>query len=229
MKRTFILISLLTITIISLITAACCYVSGNTFTMPSGNKENNPYHTYNIDDIDNKTNNNQDRKKQNSQKNSSQNNITNNTTNNTGIKPFYNNTGLNKSTNIKPKNNNNKNTNKNINKNIIPTSKPAKKSSNKTREKPSRERAFKKHNPDTIKKIEFQNHFIKIKAGSSINILFKTNPEKSSHTGIVYKSYNKSIAVYKNNKLTAIKRGFTTILIMLKDGTVKAACPVKVI
>ncbi len=226
MKRIFILISLLTITIISLITAASyCYVSGNTFTIPSGNKENNPYHTYNIDDIDNKTNNKQNRKKQNSQKDSSQNNTTNNTTNNTEIKPFYNNTGLNKSTNNKPKNNNNKHTNKNI----IPTSKPAKKNSNKTREKPSRERTFKKHNPDTIKKIEFQNHFIKIKTGSSINILFKTNPEKPSHTGIIYKSYNNSIAIYKNNKLTAIKRGFTTILIMLKDGTVKAACPVKVI
>lgn len=225
MKRTLILISLLTSTIILLITAArYCYVSGNTFTMPSGNKENNPYHTYNIDGMDNKTNNSQSRKQQNSQKENSQTNTTNN---NTEVKPFYNNTGFNKNkrTNNKQKNNNSKHTNKNI----ISTSKPVKKYFNKTRKKPSKERDLKKHNPDTITKIEFQNHFIKIKTGTSINVLFKTNPEKHSHTGMVYKSYNKSIAVYKNNKLTAIKKGFTTILIMLKDGTVKAACPVKVI
>lgn len=210
MKRTLILIFLLTCTITSLITAAsCCYVSGNTFTIPSGNKENNPYHTYNIDNINNKTDKHQNRKNNNNiQKDNHQ---AANTNNNTEVKHFYNNTEVNK------------------NKNIISPSKPAKKASNKTRKKTSRKRAFKKHNPNTITKIEFQNHFIKIKAGSSKNILFKTNPEKSSHTGMFYKSYNKSVAVYNNNKLTAIKKGFTTILIMVKDGTVKAACPVKVI
>lgn len=58
MKRTLILIFLLINAISALITAASyCYVSGNTFTIPSGNKENNPYHTYNIDGKEDKNQN----------------------------------------------------------------------------------------------------------------------------------------------------------------------------
>lgn len=228
MKKTPIIILLLTIIITSLITAASrCYVSGNTFKIPSGNEENNQYHTYNIDNINNKTNNHKNKQNNNIPKNNSHSSSTNNIPE---VKHFYNNTNdnKNKSTNNKPDNNkpNNKPDNKPDNKpnnnkpvNTISTNKPKK----------SRERTYKKQNPDTITKIEFKNHFIKIKAGSSKNILLKTHPAESRYTGMVYKSNNNSIAVYKDNKLTAIKKGFTTILIMLKDGTVKAACPVKVV
>ncbi len=222
MKRTLILIFLLINAISALITAASyCYVSGNTFTIPSGNKENNPYHTYNIDGKEDK---NQNRKNKNIQKDISQ-DI--NTNNNPKPKHSYSNTDFNKdkSTDNKEKNNYIKDTNKNI----ISTDKPHKKDFNKTRKKTSTKKTYKKQNQDTITKIEFQNHFIKIKAGTSKNILFKTNPAKASHTGIVCKSNNNAIAVYKNNKLTAIKKGFTTIIIMIKNGTVKAACPVKVV
>ncbi|MCI9077756.1 MAG: hypothetical protein HFH68_02365 [Lachnospiraceae bacterium] len=246
MKRTLILIFLLINTIISLIiNASYCYVSGNTFIIPSDNKNNNPYHTYKIDK---KTDNSQNKKNNASQKDRNQNintnnnnttaNTTNNTTNTTDAagNNTNNNTRTN-NTNIKGKhiyNNNdfdkNKqkhNYSKHTNKNNISVNKTVRQNHNKTIKKPSRKRTI--TNSNAITKIEFRKHFIKIKEGSSKNILFTTNPAKASHTNIIYKSDNTSVAVYNNNKLTAVKKGFTTIIIALKNGTVKAACPVKVI
>ncbi len=224
MKKTFIFVFLLFNAIISLITAASyCYVSGNTFTIPSDNKESNPYHTYKInkstDNIQNNKNNNTHKNnnldKNNSiQKDNSLNiNINNNNTQDN-----------NANNNIKNKHyyNRNKNSGKNRINKVIQTY-------NKTSKKPYRKKTLKKQKTNNITKIEFQKHFIKIKAGSSENILFTTTPVKSSHANLLYKSNNNSIAVYKNNKLTGIKKGFTTILIMLKNRTVKAACPIKVI
>jgi len=224
MKKTFIFVFLLFNAIISLIGAASyCYVSGNTFTIPSDNKESNPYHTYKINK---NTDNSKNKKNNNIQKNNNlhkNNSIQKGNSLNTNIN--NNNTqDNNANNNIKNKHyyNRNKNSGKNRINKVIQTC-------NKTDKKPYRKKTLKKQNTNNIKKIEFQKHFIKIKAGSSEDISFTTTPVKSSHANLVYKSNNNSIAVYKNNKLTGIKKGFTTILIMLKNGTVKAACPVKVI
>ena len=76
--------------------------------------------------------------------------------------------------------------------------------------------------------IEFSKHFIKIPVGKTINISLKIKPNNLSYKKIIYTSDNNSVAIYKNNKITGIKKGFTTVLIKLPDGTIKAACPVKV-
>lgn len=222
MKKSVTLIFLFISTLIVLITVAChCYVSGNTFKMPPANKKSNPYHVYKIDnnadrDIyrDNK------KTKKNYYENS---NINNSYNTNYNIKS--NNNSNNKNNKIKQK----KYSNKNKDSNISYTNKKTKQDYNKTNNYPVNKTVFKKQNSNIIKKIEFKKHFIKIKAGSSQNILFTTVPAQFPYTGLIYKSNNNSIAVYKNNKLTGVKKGFTTILIMLQNGTVKAACPVKVI
>lgn len=292
MKKTATLLILVFITsIILVIPENYIHVSGNTFTMPQDNKENNQYHTYNIENnkhkpVDKKTNNknynsNKDNITEKPQTNKNQDNYSqeNNTIHNYSTKPEANknhgsynqknNTIHNYST--KPEANKNhgsyskknntihnyntdspadksynnspktQNNNYNNTKNKIKKSKPAPGQSTthipdiktispaKNTSLPCRQKICKKKTINTITKIEFQKHFIKIAAGSCEDILFTTVPSKNPGINFVYKSTDNSIATFKNKKLTGIKKGFTTILIMLPDGTVKAACPVKII
>lgn len=83
--------------------------------------------------------------------------------------------------------------------------------------------------PKKITKIEFSKHFIKLPVGKSVNISFKTTPKKSLPVKLRYKSLDNSIVKFNNHKITGVKKGFTTILIMLPNKTVKAACPVKIV
>lgn len=269
MKKTATLLILVFITsIILVIPENYIHVSGNTFTMPQDNKENNQYHTYNIENNKHKP---VDKKTNNKNYNSNKGNITekpqtnknqdsysqeNNTIHNYSTKPEANknhgsyskknNTIHNyntdppadKSYNNSPKTQNN---NYNNTKNKITKSKPAPGQSTthipnikttspaKSTSLPGRQKICKKKTINTITKIEFQKHFIKIAAGSCEDILFTTVPSKNPGINFVYKSTDNSIATFKNKKLTGIKKGFTTILIILPDGTVKAACPVKII
>lgn len=246
MKKTATFLILLFVTsIILVIPENYIHVSGNTFTMPQDNKENNQYHTYNIENnkhkpVDKKTNNknynsNKDNITEKPQTNKNQDNYSkkNNTIHNYNTDP-----PADKSYNNSPKTQNN---NYNNTKNKITKSKPAPGQSTthipnikttspaKSTSLPGRQKICKKKIINTITKIEFQKHFIKIAAGSCEDILFTTVPSKNPGINFVYKSTDNSIATFKNKKLTGIKKGFTTILIMLPDGTVKAACPVKII
>lgn len=230
-------------------------VSGSTFTMPSGNTSNQEgynkeYHKYSIenknteainkynmynnnltDKKDNTTYNNKNysgnnhsnrnNMKQNIQNNNTpipytipDNNITNNKNNHDKIKENFNKNKINKKTinnEVKNKTTNNKINNKKRDKN-----------------KPMSNTIPGNYNINNIT-IEFSKHFIKISSGSTINITLKTKPKNLSFKNIIYKSDDNSIAMYKNSKITGIKKGFTTIFISLPDGTIKAACPVKVV
>lgn len=210
------------------------------------NTEN--YHTYNINETPGTNSN-----KKNSQVNKSKHNKTNNnnyynnTSNNDNNIP-NNNAGSNYSSNSNNNSNSNnysndnyKNSNKKNNNNKTNNKKKSTGNSHKKINKTSRHTSPAKSKPTAvpadlevpgktnITKIEFTQHFIKIPAGKSINIAFKTTPVQSANQDFIYKSSNNNIASFKGNKVTGINKGFTTIIIMLMDGSVKAACPVKVI
>ncbi len=214
-------------------------VSGSTFTMPSGNnssQENNKYHQYNIENkytksinkynihdnnITNKKNNLGDNIKNKSGNNKPDtNNIKQNIQNNNTPVPYSttNNTNYNKNSNGFDKN---KTNNKNINSNNS-------NNNNSISKKPVSNITSGNNNINNII-IEFSKHFIKIPVGKTINISLKIKPNNLSYKKIIYTSDNNSVAIYKNNKITGIKKGFTTVLIKLPDGTIKAACPVKVV
>ncbi len=214
-------------------------VSGSTFTMPSGNnssQENNKYHQYNIENkytksinkynihdnnITNKKNNLGDNIKNKSGNNKPDtNNIKQNIQNNNTPVPYSttNNTNYNKNSNGFD---NNKTNNKNINSNNS-------NNNNSISKKPVSNITSGNNNINNII-IEFSKHFIKIPVGKTINISLKIKPNNLSYKKIIYTSDNNSVAIYKNNKITGIKKGFTTVLIKLPDGTIKAACPVKVV
>lgn len=178
--------------------------SGNTFSIPPDNKENNSYYTYNIEN----------NKKQ------------------------YNNESYvigNKPSSTPPANKTKTYTNRNYNKNktsnnsSVTIKKKTKKLPAKNNKSSRKNNTSQKTIIKTITKIEFQKHFIKIPAGNSEEILFTITPAKTSGLKFIYKSSDNSIVIFKDKKLTALKKGFATILIMLPDGTIKAACPVKVI
>ncbi len=223
-------------------------VSGSTFTMPSGNnssQENNKYHQYNIENkytksinkynihdnnITNKKNNLGDNIKNKSGNNKPDtNNIKQNIQNNNTPVPYSttNNTNYNKNSNGFDKNKTNKKTGKNKtnNKNINSNNSN---NNNSISKKPVSNITSGNNNINNII-IEFSKHFIKIPVGKTINISLKIKPNNLSYKKIIYTSDNNSVAIYKNNKITGIKKGFTTVLIKLPDGTIKAACPVKVV
>ncbi len=231
-------------------------VSGSTFTMPSGNnssQENNKYHQYNIENkytksinkynihdnnITNKKNNLGDNIKNKSGNNKPDtNNIKQNIQNNNTPVPYSttNNTNYNKNSNGFDKNKTNKKTGKNKTNNKINNNKTNNKNinsnnsnnNNSISKKPVSNITSGNNNINNII-IEFSKHFIKIPVGKTINISLKIKPNNLSYKKIIYTSDNNSVAIYKNNKITGIKKGFTTVLIKLPDGTIKAACPVKV-
>lgn len=231
-------------------------VSGSTFTMPSGNnssQENNKYHQYNIENkytksinkynihdnnITNKKNNLGDNIKNKSRNNKPDtNNIKQNIQNNNTPVPYSttNNTNYNKNSNGFDKNKTNKKTGKNKTNNKINNNKTNNKNinsnnsnnNNSISKKPVSNITSGNNNINNII-IEFSKHFIKIPVGKTINISLKIKPNNLSYKKIIYTSDNNSVAIYKNNKITGIKKGFTTVLIKLPDGTIKAACPVKV-
>lgn len=232
-------------------------VSGSTFTMPSGNnssQENNKYHQYNIENkytksinkynihdnnITNKKNNLGDNIKNKSGNNKPDtNNIKQNIQNNNTPVPYNttNNTNYNKNSNGFDKNKTNKKTGKNKTNNKINNNKTNNKNinsnnsnnNNSISKKPVSNITSGNNNINNII-IEFSKHFIKIPVGKTINISLKIKPNNLSYKKIIYTSDNNSVAIYKNNKITGIKKGFTTVLIKLPDGTIKAACPVKVV
>jgi hypothetical protein len=232
-------------------------VSGSTFTMPSGNnssQENNKYHQYNIENkytksinkynihdnnITNKKNNLGDNIKNKSGNNKPDtNNIKQNIQNNNTPVPYSttNNTNYNKNSNGFDKNKTNKKTGKNKTNNKINNNKTNNKNinsnnsnnNNSISKKPVSNITSGNNNINNII-IEFSKHFIKIPVGKTINISLKIKPNNLSYKKIIYTSDNNSVAIYKNNKITGIKKGFTTVLIKLPDGTIKAACPVKVV
>ncbi len=232
-------------------------VSGSTFTMPSGNnssQENNKYHQYNIENkytksinkynihdnnITNKKNNPGDNIKNKSGNNKPDtNNIKQNIQNNNTPVPYSttNNTNYNKNSNGFDKNKTNKKTGKNKTNNKINNNKTNNKNinsnnsnnNNSISKKPVSNITSGNNNINNII-IEFSKHFIKIPVGKTINISLKIKPNNLSYKKIIYTSDNNSVAIYKNNKITGIKKGFTTVLIKLPDGTIKAACPVKVV
>lgn len=232
-------------------------VSGSTFTMPSGNnssQENNKYHQYNIENkytksinkynihdnnITNKKNNLGDNIKNKSGNNKPDtNNIKQNIQNNNTPVPYSttNNTNYNKNSNGFDKNKTNKKTGKNKTNNKINNNKTNNKNinsnnsnnNNSISKKPFSNITSGNNNINNII-IEFSKHFIKIPVGKTINISLKIKPNNLSYKKIIYTSDNNSVAIYKNNKITGIKKGFTTVLIKLPDGTIKAACPVKVV
>ncbi|MCI8752715.1 MAG: hypothetical protein HFH66_15440 [Lachnospiraceae bacterium] len=231
-------------------------VSGSTFTMPSDNnssQENNKYHQYNIENkytksinkynihdnnITNKKNNLGDNIKNKSGNNKPDtNNIKQNIQNNNTPVPYSttNNTNYNKNSNGFDKNKTNKKTGKNKTNNKINNNKTNNKNinsnnsnnNNSISKKPVSNITSGNNNINNII-IEFSKHFIKIPVGKTINISLKIKPNNLSYKKIIYTSDNNSVAIYKNNKITGIKKGFTTVLIKLPDGTIKAACPVKV-
>lgn len=245
MKKTAMLLILLFIISLSLVTIKTfTHVSGNTFTMPQDNKENNQYHTYNIKNNQHKPANNKT-----DNKNSKDSNTDRQTTNKNQqsfsqeTNSTYNNVADSPAAKIynKPLNNNYRNIKNNIKKNKstpkpetahipkVKTTPAAKSTTFPDRQKTSRKKTYRKKTENTITKIEFKKHFIKIAAGSCEDILFTTVPAKNTGLNFIYKSMDNSIASFKNKKLTGIKQGFTTILIMLPDNTIKAACPVKII
>ena len=232
-------------------------VSGSTFTMPSGNnssQENNKYHQYNIENkytksinkynihdnnITNKKNNLGDNIKNKSGNNKPDtNNIKQNIQNNNTPVPYSttNNTNYNKNSNGFDKNKTNKKTGKNKTNNKINNNKTNNKNinsnnsnnNNSISKKPVSNITSGNNNINNII-IEFSKHFIKIPVGKTINISLKIKPNNLSYKKIIYTSDNNSVAIYKNNKITGIKKGFTTVLIKLPDGTIKAARPVKVV
>ncbi len=232
-------------------------VSGSTFTMPSDNnssQENNKYHQYNIENkytksinkynihdnnITNKKNNLGDNIKNKSGNNKPDtNNIKQNIQNNNTPVPYSttNNTNYNKNSNGFDKNKTNKKTGKNKTNNKINNNKTNNKNinsnnsnnNNSISKKPVSNITSGNNNINNII-IEFSKHFIKIPVGKTINISLKIKPNNLSYKKIIYTSDNNSVAIYKNNKITGIKKGFTTVLIKLPDGTIKAACPVKVV
>lgn len=232
-------------------------VSGSTFTMPSGNnssQENNKYHQYNIENkytksinkynihdnnITNKKNNLGDNIKNKSGNNKPDtNNIKQNIQNNNTPVPYSttNNTNYNKNSNGFDKNKTNKKTGKNKTNNKINNNKTNNKNinsnnsnnNNSISKKPVSNITSGNNNINNII-IEFSKHFIKIPVGKTINISLKIKPNNLSYKKIIYTSDNNSVAIYKNNKITGIKKGFTTVLIKLPDGTIKAACSVKVV
>lgn len=85
-----------------------------------------------------------------------------------------------------------------------------------------------KNKTNKITKIEFTKHFIKLPVGKTTSISFTTIPANASASKLIYKSLNNSVVTFNNKKVTGIKKGFSTIIIMLHNGTVKAACPVKI-
>jgi len=103
--------------------------------------------------------------------------------------------------------------------------KPGKNKLNKNNQPRTTSQAFK----NNITKIEFLEYFIKLPVGKTTDILFKTTPRKSMPQEFIYKSADTSVARFNNQKLAGIKKGFTTIIVMLPDGSIKAACPVKII
>lgn len=241
MKKTTILHILYFIIFISSISANnYIFASGNTFSMPQDNEENNSYHTYNIENNDTQYN--------------SESYIIGNKPASTPSPGNKTKTYTNKNYNNSNSNNNNssaqpepaatiesnikintKNTQNKYNKNKTNNTSPVtrkiktKKLPAKNNKSSSKNNTSKKPVTKNITKIEFQKHFIKIPAGNSEEILFTTTPAKTSGLNFIYKSNDSSIAIFKDKKLTTLKKGFTTILIMLPDGTIKAACPVKVI
>ena len=166
------------------------------------------------------------------------NNIKQNIQNNNTPVPYSttNNTNYNKNSNGFDKNKTNKKTGKNKTNNKINNNKTNNKNinsnnsnnNNSISKKPVSNITSGNNNINNII-IEFSKHFIKIPVGKTINISLKIKPNNLSYKKIIYTSDNNSVAIYKNNKITGIKKGFTTVLIKLPDGTIKAACPVKVV
>lgn len=191
-------------------------VYGNTFSMPNGSNSGSDYHSYNIDKEENSMN----------EYNINNNHITtsNNTTANT-IPKNYDNSGDNNDNNSNSYNNSNNNTANNANKIESKTPVPV---VSKTKEI-KKSKIKKKNKTKKIVQIEFTKHFIKLPVGKTTNISFTTAPAKALAPKLIYKSLDNSVVTFNNKKVTGIKKGFSTIIIMLPNGTVKAACSVKIV
>lgn len=190
---------------------------GNTFSMPDSSNTDSDYHSYNIQ---NEEKNNMNRysinNSSNYSKNKPENNSSNNTTNNITPKPQIKTEPIPKPIpEAKPT--------------IKPISKPKPTIKPTSEPKPTIKPKNKNNKPKKITQIEFSKHFIKLPVGSTASASLKTKPNKSLSTKFIYISLDKSIATFNNKKITGIKKGFTTVIVMLSDGTVKAACPVKII
>lgn len=188
-------------------------VYGNTFSMPDGSNSGSDYHSYNIDKEENSMN----------EYNINNNHTTtsNNNTANTIPKNYDNsgdNSDNNDSNNSNSYNNSNNNTANNANKIENKTPAPA----------VSKTKKIKKNRTKKIVQIEFTKHFIKLPVGKTTSISFTTIPDKALAPKLIYKSLDNSVVTFNNKKVTGIKKGFSTIIIMLPNGTVKAACPVKI-
>ncbi len=215
----FVLATVITIScIFSIIYNSITTASGNTFSMPDDFNSGSDYHSYNID----------------KEKNNNMNkyNINNNHTTSDAntIQKYY----------------DNSNSAYNANKTERETSAPviskvpiasrapiASKipiiskapSTSKTKER----RNDKINKTNKIIKIEFTKHFIKLSAGRTTRISFTTTPAKTSTSKFIYKSLDNSVVKFNNKKITGIKKGFSTIIVMIPNGTVKAACSIKII
>lgn len=226
MKKNTILSLLIAFTVISaifyIINSNTSTAYGNTFSMPENSNSDDSYHSYNIQNKE-KDNMNRYNINNNSSINNSNNNNVNNTTdtsdieqenhfNNVYSQPTQNQTSKPK---IKP----------------VPKTKATTKPTIKPTNKPKQKSKPKNNNIklEKIIQIEFSKHFIKLPVGSTSNVVLKTKPDKHSPTKLIYKSLDTSIATFNNKKITGLRKGFTTVFIMLPDETVKAACPVKVI
>lgn len=176
--------------------------SGNTFTMPEDSDTDSDYHSYNIE---------------NEQKDK-----INKYSIDTPDKPKNSNNNY---TPDKPKNNYTSNNSESNTSNHTPTPTAPKDTSNKT----SKTNNKPKEKSIKVTKLEFSKHFIKLPVGKTASVAIKAKPSNSSQVKLVYKSLNKSVATFNNSKITGMKKGFTTIVITSANGSVKAACPIKVI
>lgn len=223
MDKNTILSLLKFITAISVISSIFCNnaaVSGNTFTMPENSNTGNNYHSYNIDNKDENNMNRYNIDNSNNKSHNSHNSNSNNNNNDNKSQNIYANDKAGDSIN---QNNYSPDIDSSGNVNEAPkTAAPAIKP--KATVKPKSKNKSKSRK---ITKIEFSKHFIRLPAGKTARISFKTTPDKSL-SGFIYKSLDESVVTFNNKKITGIKKGFATILIMLSDGTVKAACPVKI-
>lgn len=197
---------------------------GNTFSMPESSNSDDNYHSYSLqnkekDNINKYNINNSNNTSSQNNSNTTNTTDTNDTKQENNFDNVYNPPIENKTPKptIKPV----PETKPTIKPTIKPTHKPKKKSKPKNKNN--------NINFEKITQIEFFNHFIKLPVGNTKNIAFKTKPDNLLSTKFIYKSLDTSIVIFNNKKVTGLKKGFTTVVIMLPDGTVKAACPIKVI
>ena len=149
------------------------------------------------------------------------NNIKQNIQNNNTPVPYSttNNTNYNKNSNGFDKNKTNKKTGKNKTNNKINNNKTNNKNinsnnsnnNNSISKKPVSNITSGNNNINNII-IEFSKHFIKIPVGKTINISLKIKPNNLSYKKIIYTSDNNSVAIYKNNKITGIKKDLPQFL-----------------